>query len=82
MWTIPLTNRIVTSPSPAPISINQLDRYVQKETLIRLTSNLPKILISLFDSDKWLTLNPPNIKSRLNCSSDKINMDPRRNNLN
>lgn len=61
MWIIDLANRIVTSPSPAPIS---------------------KIRISLpFGVDRDSTLKPPAINRFLNCSSDRMNIEPRFSNL-
>lgn len=42
---------------------------------------LPKILISLSGADNRLTLKPPKVRRDLNCFSDSMNMDPRRNNL-
>lgn len=42
---------------------------------------LPRILISLSGADNRPTLKPPNVRRHLNCFSDSMNMDPRRNNL-
>lgn len=82
--TIPLTSLMVTSPSPAPISVCGSTRKLlcHWHTSDQKKINYqPNIEISLFLADKRFTLNPPNVRSHLNCSSDKMNIEPRRSRL-